>query len=187
MNRKQLTAMSGVWKPATDLQKLENLILLAHLPMRNPTDMAAAKRAYMLSLEGCTAYGLDQAAKAILRGSLGHPFMPSPPELRIEIERIMDAEREKLMRSSRLEWPEDQDPTEPPDDAAKQRMHARWAAVRPMFEADKPEDPAPSPEPKTVQQRLDDLRDYASQPIEVSATLLRKLAERKRQDEREDG
>ena len=94
----QLTATAGVWKPASEMQKLESLTMLSRLPMRQPTEMELATEVYLIALEGVTAHGLSQATKAIIRGSLGHAFMPSPPELRQECERIMDVERDKLWK-----------------------------------------------------------------------------------------
>jgi hypothetical protein len=125
----QLTQTSGIWQPATDLQKLQSLILLAKLPMRQPTGLDVIKAVYLIALEGVAAFGLEQATKAILRGSLGHTFMPSPPELRMECERIMDREREaaaKAMRRERLasEKPPPQ-PERSPDEIARQRERMR--------------------------------------------------------------
>jgi hypothetical protein len=151
---------------------MQALILLAKLPMRNPTDLALVKAVYFIALEGVTAFGLEQATKAIIRGSLGHAFMPSPPELRRECERIMDSERDKLVNARRLEWPEDLNSTAPPDDAARQRMTERWLAVRPMFEPPKPAEPA---RPKTDDERMADLLAHANDPIETTPTLIKTL------------
>ena len=172
MSSKQLTQLSGVWKPATELDKIQALVLLAKLPMRNPTELAVVKAVYMIALDGVTAFGLDQATKAIIRGALNHPFMPSPPELRRECERIMDTERDKLVKAKRLKWPEDRDSTDPPAMEARRRMTERWLAVRPLFEAPKPAEPA---RPKTDEERLADLLAHANDPIEVTPALLRKL------------
>lgn len=159
---------------------MQALILLAKLPMRNPTDLAVVQAVYMMALEGVTAFGLEQATKAIVRGSLGHPFMPSPPELRLEIDRIMDAEHDKLARTRRLEWDEDRQPTSgPPDEEARQRMNALWQTVRPMFEPPKPDESAKF---KTNEDRLADLAARANEPFDVTPALLRNLARRRKED-----
>jgi hypothetical protein len=127
MTNQQLTETTGVWQPATDLQKMQALILLAKLPMRSPSDLAVVKAVYLIALEGVAAFGLEQATKAILRGSLGHPFMPSPPELRMECERIMDSEREAVANAMRQERLAAEQPPPPPVHSPEEiaRQHER--------------------------------------------------------------
>jgi hypothetical protein len=108
------------------------------------------KAVYLIALDGVTRYSLEKATRKILQGALGHPFMPSPPELRIECDRIMQPHQDYLRtiaeRKRRMAWDEDKVRTEPPPDAAKQRMNALWAAVRPMFEKPKPTQTPAEPE-----------------------------------------
>ena len=179
---KQLTETSGVWKPATQLQKMQALIMLSKLPMQNHTDLDVVKAVYFIALEGVTAFGLEQATKAIIRGSLGHAFMPSPPELRQECERIMDVERDKLVRQRRLTWAEDGGDGLP-DDEARQRMNELWMKARPMFGSEpKPDQPGRAP-PRTWREVEADLLAHANDPIEVTPLLEKKLAAARKQDE----
>lgn len=59
------------------------------------------KIAYKTALEYVTKYGLDTAVTQILQGALGHPFMPSPSELRIHINSIMLPLKEARARDIR--------------------------------------------------------------------------------------
>jgi hypothetical protein len=76
------------------------------------------------------AADLAEAVRRILRGALNHPFMPSPPELRIVVDRARrDAEaprlkaaataklREQIAARRRVE----------PSDEARARVAARYA------------------------------------------------------------
>jgi hypothetical protein len=89
---------------------LKALVLLGGLPARESSDPHAEKAAYHLALEGVTRYGLQEAVKTILRGSLGHTFFPSPVELRQQCDRAMEwvfqeerriKHREELFRDRR--------------------------------------------------------------------------------------
>ncbi|MBV2144220.1 hypothetical protein KUG47_12020 [Falsochrobactrum sp. TDYN1] len=55
---------------------------------------------FYLALEGVTRHGLQTATKRILQGSLGHAFLPSPPELRQECERVMKPILEARVRDN---------------------------------------------------------------------------------------
>lgn len=48
------------------------------------------RAAYSVALENVTRYGISQAVRAIIQGSLDHVFFPSPPELRKECDRAME-------------------------------------------------------------------------------------------------
>ncbi|RUW21414.1 hypothetical protein EOA38_32135, partial [Mesorhizobium sp. M1E.F.Ca.ET.041.01.1.1] len=101
-----------VWTPATDIDKEKALVILGDLPSRNANDAALSHAVYMLALDGVTAYGLDKAVRAIVQGSLGHAFAPSPPELRQEIDRAMRPlvearERDTERSNRRVGWAED--------------------------------------------------------------------------------
>lgn len=47
------------------------------------------RAAYYLALEGVTRFSLVEAARAILRGALGHTFFPSPVEIRMQCDKVM--------------------------------------------------------------------------------------------------
>jgi hypothetical protein len=96
--------------PATYEDRIKALVLLGGLPARESNDPHAEKAAYHLALEGVTRYGLQEAVKTILRGSLGHTFFPSPVELRQQCDRAMEwvfqeerriRHREELFRDRR--------------------------------------------------------------------------------------
>ncbi|MGX5708249.1 hypothetical protein [Brucella lupini] len=81
--------------------------LTSVLPSRAMENGEAEKLAYKKALVGVTKFGLETAVDNILRGSLGHGFMPSPPELRMQIDAVMkpildarawDAERDRILR-----------------------------------------------------------------------------------------
>lgn len=60
---------------------------------------------FLLALDGVTRWGLMAGIERIIKGGLGHAFMPSPPELRQAIDREMiphAAERERIERREKL-------------------------------------------------------------------------------------
>jgi hypothetical protein len=105
--------------------------------------MALLKATYMIALDGVTRYSLEKATKLILQGSLGHAFMPSPPELRQQCDRIMQPHQDYLRgveeRSKRYIWPEKSlAPEDIPDAEAKARVKALWAKVKPTLQGIEP-------------------------------------------------
>ncbi|WP_327211705.1 hypothetical protein [Rhizobium ruizarguesonis] len=130
-----------VFRPATHADRVDALrVLVNALPGRRPVDMELMLAAFELALEGCSRWALAQATREILQGSLGHGFMPSPPELRREIDRIMaphlaarrrEAEAERLYR-----WPEDDKPCALPAPVGDPGAVARWRAKRDSEKAD---------------------------------------------------
>jgi hypothetical protein len=83
------TKSIDVWAPASETDQLQALILLGALPAREADSSGVDKAAYYLALEGATKHGLYEAAKAILKGSLGHAFFPNPVELRQQCDKAM--------------------------------------------------------------------------------------------------
>lgn len=100
-----LPALSkDAWTPATEHDKAAALVSLASLPSRATSSAKLDKAGYYVALEGVTRYGLGEAVKNILRGSLNHAFLPSPPELRIQCDKAMEwheAQAEKIRRRER--------------------------------------------------------------------------------------
>lgn len=93
-----------VWKPATEAEKSQALVMLASLPSRATSSAALDKAGYYIALEGVTRHGLFEAVKAILKGALSHAFFPSPPELRIQCDKAMEwheAYAERIRRRER--------------------------------------------------------------------------------------
>lgn len=59
------------------------------MPSRVVGDDMLDRAAYYLALEGVTRFSLVEAARAILRGALGHTFFPSPVEIRMQCDKVM--------------------------------------------------------------------------------------------------
>lgn len=74
---------------------------LSVLPTRALANPEAEKMAYQMALDGVTKHGLDTAVKNIMAGSLGHGWMPSPPELRIQIDEVMRPIKEARARDQK--------------------------------------------------------------------------------------
>ncbi|TBC42724.1 hypothetical protein [Rhizobium ruizarguesonis] len=124
-----------VFHPATRDDYVDALRVLANaLPGRQPADLQLMLGAYQVALEGCSRWGLAQATREILQGSLTHNFMPSPPELRREIDRIMSphvaARRREAEAARRYKWPEDDKPRALPAPKGDPEAVARWRARR---------------------------------------------------------
>lgn len=71
------------------------------MPMRALANPEAEKMAYQMALDGVTKHGLDTAVRNIMAGALGHGFMPSPPELRIQIDEVMRPLKEARARDQK--------------------------------------------------------------------------------------
>jgi hypothetical protein len=81
------------------------LVTLSGLPSRETTAGEIDNAAFMMALDGVTRYGLSEAVRFILRGALGHAFLPSPPELRIQCDKAMEYHkqmRERIARQERI-------------------------------------------------------------------------------------
>lgn len=76
---------------------------LSGLPSRATTAGELDNAAFMMALEGVTRHGLSEAVKFILRGALGHAFLPSPPELRQQCDRAMEWHERERLRIARQE------------------------------------------------------------------------------------
>lgn len=161
---------------------MQSLSLLAKLPRRAATDPEMVEAVYLVALDGVTRYALEKATRKILQGALGHAFMPSPPELRIECDRIMQPHQDLLQRRrehrQRLTWDEDDLRAMPMDAEARERATAHWLKVRPMFEEPKNGE-APAAKPRTWQEVEADLLARANDPIHVTPALLKALEQRK--------
>ena len=197
MGKNQLPITTEKFRPATVVEAIQALALLAALPtMMTHSDMEieTRKAAYLIALEGVSAWGLKEATKAILAGSLGHRWMPSPSELRIEIERLENNERERFYRGERQRrrffFDEDQHPRPAEekmlkdDPEGRERAARLWADARKTFtakwDAMSEEDRRSDLEKRLSQTpsesaRLQLLRDWGHEEIQVSEALLRTL------------
>jgi len=88
----------------------------------------------MQALEGVGKWALFEAERRINQNALGHPFMPTPAELRREIDRVMEPFRERQRRAAeeerRYRWPEDNKPRALPAPKGNPEVIARWRARR---------------------------------------------------------
>lgn len=73
----------------TDIEKA--MYTLSGLPGRGPTDQKLTRAVYMMALRGVTRHSLEMAVQNFITGHshCDHSFMPAPPELRRECERVM--------------------------------------------------------------------------------------------------
>lgn len=133
-----------VWKLASETEKIQALVTLSGLPSRETTAGELDNAAFMMALEGVTRHGLSEAVKFILRGSLGHAFLPSPPELRIECDKAMEwhaRERERVARREQMERERRQfGPVPDPSPEAKARVAALYANFCKSYEKASVED-----------------------------------------------
>lgn len=83
---------------ATEQDVLSALVALGSLPKRDTEQAELDLAAYHVALDDVSATGLAEAVRRILQGALGHGFFPSPPELRIECDRIARAEASERAR-----------------------------------------------------------------------------------------
>ena len=98
-----LQIRQDVWTPATEADKAAALVSLAGLPSRQTSSAELDRAAFYVALEGVTRHGLAEAVRFILRGALGHGFMPSPPELRIQCDKAMQWHHDEAERIRRRE------------------------------------------------------------------------------------
>lgn len=85
-------------RTVTKQDVLAALGAMRSLPTRGSDDLDALFGAYVTAMQGTQAVHLQQAVTAIMRGALGHGFLPSPPELRIECDKIAKAEQAQRAR-----------------------------------------------------------------------------------------
>lgn len=129
------THHQDVWKPATDTDKLKALALLGGLPSVQTSSADRDEASFHIALEGVTQHGLFEAVKAVLQGKLGHAFFPSPPELRMLCDKMMEhheAMRERIARQERIrrETPPEMPPLTPEQQARREQIMANFRANR---------------------------------------------------------
>jgi hypothetical protein len=106
-------------------------VTLSGLPSRATTAGELDNAAFMMALDGVTRHGLSEAVKFILRGALGHAFLPSPPELRLQCDKSMEfheMERKRIARREQMERERREHiPTGEPTPEARARVAATYA------------------------------------------------------------
>lgn len=126
---------TDVWTPANDGDKMSALAALACLPSRATSSAELDRAGYYLALDGVTRYGLSIAVRAIIQGALNHAFFPSPPELRLQCNKAMEA-HERMAENIRRRERENADFNRlhgnPPErtEASKARVAALHEAYR---------------------------------------------------------
>ena len=80
---------------------MKALVLLNSLPSRIVESAELNKAAYFIALAGVELYGLNRAVENILKGKLGHGFFPSPAELRLQCEGVMQPVRDSVHKANR--------------------------------------------------------------------------------------
>jgi len=132
------------------------------------------KPAYMQALEGASQWALFEAERRINQNALGHAFMPSPSELRGEIDRVMKPILERQRRAAeearRYAWPEDGSPRL--DEAARARMRERFRQHCRWREANLPDSSRAKPQPPRPPRQIP---DYSQERIEITDALRRTL------------
>lgn len=88
-------------RKATQVEMVQCLTLLSVRPSRTLENSTISHAAYFIALDGVGSWALQEAAKQILRGSLGHPFFPEPSELRTQCEKAMEPIRDQWARERR--------------------------------------------------------------------------------------
>ena len=105
-----------VWTKAKEEHILQALVMLGSLPTRQSDSADLDRAAYHIALDGVTRYGLSEAVKFILRGSLKHTFFPSPVELRQQCDKAMEwpeREAERIRRREAIERDREPPPRNP--------------------------------------------------------------------------
>lgn len=97
---------------------------LSGLPSRETSAGELDNQAFLIALDGVTRHGLSEAVKFILKGALGHPFMPSPPELRMQCDKAMKWHEDEAAKIRRREQAMAERPPVrvPPTDEQKARV-----------------------------------------------------------------
>lgn len=137
---------------------------LSGLPSRETTAGDLDNAAFMMALEGVTRHGLAEAVKFILRGALGHAFLPSPPELRLQCDKAMEwheRERQRVVHREQIERERrEHAPRGEPSAEAKARVSAAYAKFCEGYQKTKTEE-ALKLDPELVAQIPDNPKSLA--------------------------
>nr|WP_278434288.1 hypothetical protein [Brucella anthropi] len=143
----QLAKTEDFTTKATEQEMFECLTLLSSLPSRASANDQVNIAGYYLALEGVSRHGLQTTTKLILQGSLGHAFLPSPPELRQECNKVMkpileaqsrDAERARILKDQKEMLDAMNGGNWTPESRA--RATEKWQSVRAAMQQQKAEE-----------------------------------------------
>lgn len=115
--------------------------MLGSLPSRKALSGEVEDAAYAIVMEGMTAYGLESAVKAALRGEHGSEFFPHPPQLKALYDKAMEwheRERQRIARQERMERERrEHEPRAEPTPQARARVAAAMAKFNAGIEEQK--------------------------------------------------
>jgi len=106
---------------------------------------------YYVALEGVSKFAIQTAAKAIMRGSLGHTFYPQPPELRLQCDEVMRPIREaeardrreaEILKEQREEKRQREHSQSTWTPESRQRASAKWQQIKAQMQAESAKDDA---------------------------------------------
>ncbi|NKC29135.1 hypothetical protein HED52_21540 [Ochrobactrum ciceri] len=135
----QLAKTEDFTTKATQQEMFECLTLLSGLRSRASDNDSLNVALYYIALEGVTRHGLQVATRNILQGSLGHPFLPDPPELRQECNKVMkpildamawDANRDRILREQREEQRQRSQSQSTWTPESRARATEKWQSVK---------------------------------------------------------
>lgn len=130
---------------------LQCLTLLSSLPSRASADDQVNVAGFYMALEGVTRHGLQTATKQIMQGSLEHAFLPSPPELRQECEKVMrpilearsrDRREAEILKEQREEKRQREHSQSTWTPESRQRASAKWQQIKAQMQAESAKDDA---------------------------------------------
>ena len=118
---------SNELRVVTEQDVLGGLVILGSLPRRASDTAELDLKAYGIALDGVNAVDLATAIRGILQGSLGHPFFPVPPELRLRCNAAADARATELSKAAKRQ------PVLPPIAEPSPEAKARAVALMEKF------------------------------------------------------
>ncbi len=84
------------------------LMALSSLPKRQTVDPSTEFDAYCVALDRVRNIDLGEAVRSVLQGGCGHAFFPSPPELRLRCNAVMESRLDVLQRERRAQCEREQ-------------------------------------------------------------------------------
>lgn len=87
---------------ATQAEMLRCLTLLSSLASKASDSDEVNVAAYYIALDGVSRFALETATHQIMQGALGSDFLPGPPVLRMQCEKVMRPIREAEWRAREM-------------------------------------------------------------------------------------
>ncbi|PND26788.1 hypothetical protein CN933_13660 [Sinorhizobium sp. M4_45] len=126
----------------------------------------------MQALEGVSQWALFEAERRVNQNALGHAFMPSPAELRGEIDRVVEPFRERERRAAEeaRRYASKEGPPVNHDEASRARIVEGFQKLRATYPGLARTRPSPKPPQR--------IPDYSQERIEITDALRRTLKAR---------